>query len=493
MLYKNLIFKKLWLITLSILSVEYCFGATILIRDEQDFIEYVTHHSTESDLRISFAHTIPPEKRTEILNNSFRTLAEQNLTHQIKKLDLHRNELTTPPVLTGLSSLQVLDLFGNQLTTPPVLTGLTSLQELNLSDNKLTTPPVLTGLSSLQTLLLHHNKLTMPPILTGLSSLKALGLSENQLTTNPVLTGLSSLKTLALSGNPLTTTPVLTGLSSLQTLNLNFNPLTTPLYIPNILRGKLDVFGYDNIMYGEPKEYLLKPFVTEGQLEQISPLINMLKNEDQAKIIATAWLSQQNQHVQDSSTNIIFLAPHIYFTEDGLQGWTRFKQAHPAAPDLYNQPFLMKLPLHSIDALLVALDPEKYDKNGIDLLPLEDIYTKEEFVVNKAEFDRLVQRFEKLYDITLSDTEKASIKTHEQQYSLRELVNVIRQKKTPSPIPTEDNISVEDAKKLIHQNFPSFSSTGMDVLIRTFNPQHGSIKKSRLQSWIEARKKAFAE
>ncbi|MCL4380126.1 hypothetical protein M1466_01355 [Candidatus Dependentiae bacterium] len=151
------------LIVWSIVAIHYCNSADVLISNNaNDLINYVTSHPTEAALRVKFADSIPPAKRTAILNDSFNQLAKKTLTRQIIKLSLANNKLQQPPVLTGLSALLWLDLSNNQLKTAPRLTDLSALQWLFLGNNKLTTAPDLAGLAALQELFLQESQLTTP-------------------------------------------------------------------------------------------------------------------------------------------------------------------------------------------------------------------------------------------------------------------------------------------------------------------------------------------
>lgn len=141
-------------------------------------------------------------------------------------VDLSDSRIVTPPILTGLTALQVLSLDSCTLvTSPPVLAGLTALQTLYLGGTHggtaITTPPVLTGLTALVTADLSNTLIATPPILTGLTALQTLNLSGTPITATPVLTGLTVLQTLDLSRTLITVTPVLTGLTALQSLHID--------------------------------------------------------------------------------------------------------------------------------------------------------------------------------------------------------------------------------------------------------------------------------
>lgn len=500
---------KLLLCTLTILSIQYCSCADLEIRNvqnliAQDLVEYVNNHAhEETDLKITFADTIQPAERAKILTASFAYLTDQNFTQQITYLDISSNELTEPPVLTNLTALVLLSLENNKLTEAPILTGLTALQVLVLADNLLTEPPVLTDLTSLQQLELSHNQLTRSPILTGLTALQKVYLSDNQLTEPPILTGLTELLVMDLSNNRLTEAPVLSGLTTLKLLKLDGNAsLTAPLYIPVALKRKLNVEGYTNLIYEIPnkelKKQLLESSLTKEQIEAALAIVIELTNESQAKLIATAWLSQQDSekdpHVTQSSTNIIFFAPHVFLTKEGEDLWKQFNQGElkslPAQPD---QPLLMRLPLHSMNALLTALYGD-YDLND---LPVEDPVAKHiEFMVNHAEFSRLAQHFVKKYNLEpLTDAEINSCKKTfeatdiEQQYLLKELARIIRQKISPSSI--QEFITKEEAIRIIREaiqeaNLPALSDTAISRMLLPHTISEGRIKKASLKSYIQS-------
>ena len=72
---------------------------------------------------------------TTLMNGDFDGLGG------LKNLDLSRNQLTAPPILTDNTNLLTLDLSNNRLSTAPDVSANTVLRILNLDQNQLTARP----------------------------------------------------------------------------------------------------------------------------------------------------------------------------------------------------------------------------------------------------------------------------------------------------------------------------------------------------------------
>ena len=89
-----------------------------------------------------------------------RQLDGLGAAHNLTRLNLSYNQLTSLTLPAGLTSLTTLNLYDNQLTSLTLSAGLTSLTTLNLSGNQLTSLTLPAGLTSLTSLDLSWNQLT---------------------------------------------------------------------------------------------------------------------------------------------------------------------------------------------------------------------------------------------------------------------------------------------------------------------------------------------
>ena len=147
----------------------------------------------------------------------------------LRRLNLHNNQLTSFTLPEGLANLESLILGNNQLTSFTLPEGLMNLRWLSLFNNQLTNFTLPNGLTSLEGLYLFDNQLTSFTLPEGLTSLTSLGLGGNQLTSFTLPEGLTNLEYLDIFNNPLTSFTLPEGLTSLERLDLGANPWLTSL------------------------------------------------------------------------------------------------------------------------------------------------------------------------------------------------------------------------------------------------------------------------
>ncbi len=149
-----------------------------------------------------------------------------NVAKKITRLDLCDNNLTIPPVLTGLVGLKTFVISYNNLSLPPILIANVALEIIYLCYNPLKMPPNFSANIALRTIYLSNAMLTYSPKLTGLTSLFDLNLTDNALQTPPAVNSCKNLRKLRLAKNLLKMPPDITELKFLNCLDMRGNNLT---------------------------------------------------------------------------------------------------------------------------------------------------------------------------------------------------------------------------------------------------------------------------
>ncbi len=168
----------------------------------------------------------------DLYDNQINDLSPLSSFNQLSWLDLRRNNLMDLSPISALTNLTWLGLAHNQITNADSLANLTNISWLNLKNNDLDSIDFVGAITNLEWFNVSSNHLNTLAGLETLSSLEALDVSDNQITNISALSTLLHLRWIDLSHNRLTDIDVLItnaangGITNGHTVILIDNPLS---------------------------------------------------------------------------------------------------------------------------------------------------------------------------------------------------------------------------------------------------------------------------
>jgi internalin A len=162
------------------------------------------------------------------------------LNNTIQHLGLKKNLLTAIPSLTGLNNLIYLECSFNLLTQLPDLSSQINLEQLYCTNNLLTQLPNFSTLVGLRNFNCNINQISQLPDVSACTNLQIFACSDNLITQLPDFSSCTGLTSLVCSNNLLTQLPDLSLHTSLDILYCNNNQLTQ---LPDLSGKNMRVIG----------------------------------------------------------------------------------------------------------------------------------------------------------------------------------------------------------------------------------------------------------
>ncbi|GKT14027.1 hypothetical protein ADUPG1_010393, partial [Aduncisulcus paluster] len=203
---------------------------------------------------------------------TWNDMSEAILPPNVRECVLDSLEITTPPDLSSLTSLQVLDLGGNSLSDISFLSAescpsCSSLKKLHLHYNSIEDISPLSGMTSLEWLSLRDNSISDISPLSYLQHLKYLSASSNDLSNVDLtpLSSLSSLNSLLLSGTAITDISSISTLVSLKYLDISRNDISDVSPLFDLSNLYLLDMSSNNLCFGnEDEDDLIELFESDN-------------------------------------------------------------------------------------------------------------------------------------------------------------------------------------------------------------------------------------
>ena len=182
--------------------------------------------------------------RLEAPEKEIKDLAGLEYATDLKRIAVHRNNISNLKPLADLIQLESLSLWGNPISDLFPIAGLTQLRRLDLGGCQVSDITPLVNLTQLTYLTLHYNfRIIDITPLTNLTQLTELRLSRNRIVDISPLANLIQLTTLQLSHNRIVDVSPLTNLTQLTDLTLANNAITdfSPLFGLNLKNIDIDI------------------------------------------------------------------------------------------------------------------------------------------------------------------------------------------------------------------------------------------------------------